>query len=68
MSDFLNNNSQEVNTATDKTIVFDSQKLREMVKRIYDAERRNTKTDNKSDKAMKDMIERIIEEVANKWF
>jgi len=66
MSDFLNNNSQEVNTATDKTIVFDSQKLREMVKRIYDAERRNTKTDNKSDKAMKDMIERIIEEVANK--
>ena len=34
-------------------LVFDPKKLKEMVARIYEAERRNTRTENKSDKAMK---------------
>ena len=49
-------------------LVFDPKKLKEMVARIYEAERRNTRTENKSDKAMKDLIEQIIEEEANKCY
>ena len=51
-----------------KEIDFDPKRLKEMVAKIYDAERRNTKTENKGDKAMKDLIQQIIEEVANKCY
>lgn len=49
-------------------ITYDPKKLINMVKRIYEAEKRNTRTENKSDKAMKDLIEQIIEEEANKCY
>lgn len=52
----------------DKEIVFDPKKLKDMVARIYDAERRNTKTENKGPQAMKDLIQQIIEEEANKCY
>ena len=52
----------------EKEIIFDPKKLKDMVARIYDAERRNTKTENKGDKAMKDLIQQIIEEEANKCY
>lgn len=62
------NNTNESNNNLRNTIVFEPQKLKEMVSRIYDAEVRNTKTKQRTEKQMKDMIEKIIEEVANKWF
>lgn len=61
----MNNTNESINNLTN-TIVFEPQKLKEMVSRIYDAEVRNTKTKQKTEKQMKDMIEKIIEEVANK--
>lgn len=60
------NNTNESNNNLRNTIVFEPQKLKEMVSRIYDAEVRNTKTKQRTEKQMKDMIEKIIEEVANK--
>lgn len=60
------NNTNESNNNLKNTIVFEPQKLKEMVSRIYDAEVRNTKTKQRTEKQMKDMIEKIIEEVANK--
>lgn len=61
----MNNTNESINNLTN-TIVFKPQKLKEMVSRIYDAEVRNTKTKQRTEKQMKDMIEKIIEEVANK--
>ena len=61
----MNNANENANNFV-KTVEFEPQKLKEMVSKIYDAEIRNTKTKQRSDKAMKDMIEKIIEEVANK--
>lgn len=46
----------------------DDKKLKRMMFRIYVAERENTKTQSKTDKAMKEQIMRIIEEEAKKCY
>ena len=56
------------NKSFEQEIVYDPKKLKTMVTKIYDAERRNTKTENRGDKAMKDLIQQIIEEEANKCY
>ena len=67
--DYTNENqTKEELRGNTNTIDLDPQKLKDMVSRIYDAEKRNTKNKQKSDSAMKSIIENIIVEVANKWF
>lgn len=46
----------------------DDKKLKRMMFRIYVAERENTKTQSKNDKAMKELIMKIIEEEAKKCY
>ncbi len=46
----------------------DEKKLIRMVSRIYRIERENSKTDNKTDKKMREEIESIIEEEAKKCY
>lgn len=46
----------------------DPKKLRRMMTRIYLAERENTKTQTKTDKAMRELIQTIIEEEVKKCY
>lgn len=46
----------------------DDKKLKRMMIKIYVAERENTKTQTKTDKAMKELIQDIIEEEAKKCY
>lgn len=58
MSDLHNDNAVEL----------DEKKLRRMLNRIYLLERQNSKTGKYTDKKMKEQIEKIIEEEAQKCF
>lgn len=56
------------NIVQEQEIVIERQKLIRMVKRIYELERDNTKTGKKSEKEMKEEIQRIIEEEAKRCY
>lgn len=58
MSEFNNN----------LTVDIDEKKLRRMLNKIYQLERKNSKTSKLNDKEMKAEIERIIEEEVKKCF
>lgn len=47
---------------------FEEKKLRRMLNRIYQLERRNSKTEYYTEKRMKEEIEKIIEEEAKKCY
>ena len=52
----------------DNVVELDEKKLRRMLNRIYQLERQNSKTGKYTDKKMKEEIEKIIEEEAQKCF
>ena len=60
MSDAINSN--------DESMSLDAMKLRRMLNRIYNLERQNSKTEKLTDKKMKEEIQRIIEEEADKCY
>lgn len=51
-----------------ENIVVDEQKVIRIIKRVYVIERDNTKTAKYSDKDMKKLIEKIIEEEVKKCY
>lgn len=55
------------NYATDASMSLDEKKLR-MLNRIYHLERQNSKTEKMTEKKMKEEIQRIIEEEADKCY
>lgn len=50
------------------SVEIDSKKLKRMVLRIYALERENTKTNSRSEKEMKAVIQSIIEEEVKKCY
>lgn len=60
MSDAINSN--------DESMSLDAKKLRRMLNRIYNLERQNSKTEKLTEKKMKEEIQRIIEEEADKCY
>ena len=60
MSDAINSNDQSMS--------LDAKKLRRMLNRIYNLERQNSKTEKLTEKKMKEEIQRIIEEEADKCY
>ena len=60
MSDAINSN--------DESMSLDAKKLRRMLNRIYNLERQNSKTEKLTEKKMKEDIQRIIEEEADKCY
>lgn len=60
MSDAVNSN--------DESMSLDAKKLRRMLNRIYNLERQNSKTEKLTEKKMKEEIQRIIEEEADKCY
>ena len=60
MSDAMNSN--------DESMSLDAMKLRRMLNRIYNLERQNSKTEKLTEKKMKEEIQRIIEEEADKCY
>ena len=60
MSDAINSN--------DESMSLDAMKLRRMLNRIYNLERQNSKTAKLTEKKMKEEIQRIIEEEADKCY
>lgn len=60
MSDAINSN--------DESMSLDAMKLRRMLNRIYNLERQNSKTEKLTEKKMKEEIQRIIEEEADKCY
>ena len=60
MSDTINSN--------DESMSLDAKKLRRMLNRIYNLERQNSKTEKLTEKKMKEEIQRIIEEEADKCY
>ena len=60
MSDIINPN--------DDIESLDEKKLRRMLNRIYNLERQNSKTEKMTEKKMKEEIQKIIEEEANKCY
>ena len=60
MSDSINMN--------DAAMKLDAKKLRRMLNRIYNLERQNSKTEKLTEKKMKEEIQRIIEEEADKCY
>lgn len=56
------------NYATDASMSLDEKKLRRMLNRIYHLERQNSKTEKMTEKKMKEEIQRIIEEEADKCY
>ena len=60
MSDAINSN--------DESMSLDAKKLRRMLNRIYNLERQNSKTEKLTEKKMKEEVQRIIEEEADKCY
>ena len=60
MSDAINSN--------DESMSLDAMKLRRMLNRIYNLEHQNSKTEKLTEKKMKEEIQRIIEEEADKCY
>jgi len=60
MSDTMNTN--------DSYASLDAKKLRRMLNRIYNLERQNSKTEKLTEKKMKEEIQKIIEEEADKCY
>lgn len=60
MNDAINSNDESMN--------LDAKKLRRMLNRIYNLERQNSKTEKLTEKKMKEEIQRIIEEEADKCY
>lgn len=60
MSDAINSNNESMS--------LDAKKLRRMLNRIYNLERQNSKTEKLTEKKMKEEIQRIIEEEADKCY
>ena len=60
MSDAINSNVESMS--------LDAKKLRRMLNRIYNLERQNSKTEKLTEKKMKEEIQRIIEEEADKCY
>ena len=60
MNDTMNTN--------DPSMSLDEKKLRRMLNRIYNLERQNSKTEKMTEKKMKEEIQRIIEEEADKCY
>lgn len=60
MSDTINTN--------DAAMKLDAKKLRRMLNRIYNLERQNSKTEKLTEKKMKEEIQKIIEEEADKCY
>ena len=60
MNDAINSN--------DESMSLDAMKLRRMLNRIYNLERQNSKTEKLTEKKMKEEIQRIIEEEADKCY
>lgn len=56
------------NHETDASMSLDEKKLRRMLNRIYNLERQNSKTEKMTEKKMKEEIQRIIEEEADKCY
>ena len=56
------------NYATGASMSLDEKKLRRMLNRIYHLERQNSKTEKMTEKKMKEEIQRIIEEEADKCY
>lgn len=56
------------NYETDASMSLDEKKLRRMLNRIYNLERQNSKTEKLTEKKMKEEIQRIIEEEADKCY
>lgn len=54
--------------ANDVAMKLDAKKLRRMLNRIYNLERQNSKTEKLTEKKMKEEIQRIIEEEADKCY
>ena len=52
----------------DETIRLDEKKLRRMLNKIYSLERQNSKTEKLTEKRMREEIQKIIEEEAEKCF
>ena len=59
--------SDTVNT-NDAAMKLDAKKLRRMLNRIYSRERQNSKTEKLTEKKMKEEIQKIIEEEADKCY
>lgn len=55
-------------STNDASMSLDAKKLRRMLNRIYDLERQNSKTEKMTEKKMKEEIQRIIEEEADKCY
>lgn len=55
-------------TETDASMSLDEKKLRRMLNRIYNLERKNSKTEKMTEKKMKEEIQKIIEEEADKCY
>lgn len=60
MTDFIKNN--------DVILEYDEKKFKRMLNKIYALERKNTKTDNLTERRMKEEIQKIIEEEAKKCY
>lgn len=54
--------------AVNETTKLDEKKLRRMLNRIYSLERQNSKTEKYTEKKMKEEIQAIIEEEADKCY
>lgn len=59
--------NDDINT-TEETLELDEKKLRRMLNRIYNLERQNSKTEKLTEKKMKEEIQKIIEEEADKCY
>lgn len=55
-------------TETVASMSLDEKKLRRMLNRIYNLERKNSKTEKMTEKKMKEEIQKIIEEEADKCY
>lgn len=58
----------DINIPNEETIDLDEKKLRRMLNRIYNLERQNSKTEKMTEKKMKEEIQKIIEEEADKCY
>lgn len=58
----------ETISTNDASMSLDDKKLRRMLNRIYNLERQNSKTEKLTEKKMKEEIQRIIEEEADKCY
>lgn len=56
------------NNSNDTSMGLDAKKLRRMLNRIYNLERQNSKTEKLTEKKMKEEIQKIIEEEADKCY